>query len=196
MVKILNRISLKTVFNAFFCVVLYSSGAQDLSPKPDSTALAKTDSTLVKEKPSRVLIPKRALIYSMVLPGAGQVYNGRLWKVPIVYAGLGTGVFFIKYNRDLYVKYRDGYELMVNKEITSFEGITRKEGVKQARDFYRKYMETSYFITGALYLLNGVEAYVDAHLKGFKVDEDLSLHLKIPKQDVMGPLQMGLALRF
>ena len=178
--------------------LLYFQLPAQKNPLPirDSLSILAEDTLKENTVPtSRELIPKRALVYSLMLPGAGQVYNSRIWKVPLVYAGLGTGVFFIVYNRKQYVKYRDGYELMVKKEISSFEGITRKEGVKQARDYYRKYMETSYFITGAMYLLNGVEAYVDAHLKGFTIDEDLTLQIKI-KGNNKCPVGVGLALEF
>ncbi len=178
--------------------LLYFQLPAQKNPLPirDSLSILAEDTLKENTVPtSRELIPKRALVYSLMLPGAGQVYNSRIWKVPLVYAGLGTGVFFIVYNRKQYVKYRDGYELMVKKEISSFEGITRKEGVKQARDYYRKYMETSYFITGAMYLLNGVEAYVDAHLKGFTIDEDLTLQIKI-KGNNNFPVGVGLALEF
>lgn len=192
---ILPRICLTTYILFFFLLFLPGLHAQTTLSK-DSLAVNLADTAMITPKTDRELNPKRSLMYSLILPGAGQFYNGRIWKVPMVYAALGTSVYFIIYNRDLYIKYRDGYALMVKKEITSFEGITRKEGVKQYRDAYRKYMETSYFITGALYLLNGVEAYVDAHLKGFTIDEDLSLHLKIFNPGSTGQLSAGIAIVF
>lgn len=179
----------------FIFLICIQLPAQNDSINPGDSLTRVSEVSTKGIAKTKELIPKRALIYSLIIPGAGQIYNGRIWKVPFVYAGLGTGTFFIVYNRKQYIKYRDGYEQMVKREISIFEGITRKEGVKQARDYYRKYMETSFFITGAMYLLNGVEAYVDAHLKGFTIDEDLSLQLKI-NGTTNHPIGLGLALVF
>lgn len=113
--------------------------------------------------------PGLAMLFSAVLPGAGQAYNGSYWKVPIV---VGLGVYFVSewlnYNR-LTGEYRDKYNesLLVNS-IGDSRFLAQREFYKRQRDSFAWY----FFI---LYVLNIVDAYVDASLSGFDVGENLAL---------------------
>ncbi len=139
-------------------------------------------------------VPKKSVIYSLILPGAGQVYNRRAWKVPIIYAGLGTGIYFIIDNRKNYREFRDAFITRKAGGKDIYEGVYSDEGLKAIRDIYRKRMEQSYFGTFFVYLLNGIEAYVDAHLQNFDISEDLSLRFR-PKWDLYPDgAQVGIAL--
>lgn len=120
--------------------------------------------------------PKRAVMLSFILPGAGQVYNRSWWKTPLIYAGLGVGVYAIVDNRSKYKEFQTAYIQRINNEPdapyqTLYPNV---ETVKRIRDIYYKRFQLGIIGTTAVYLLNGVEAYVDAHLKNFEISEDLS----------------------
>lgn len=123
--------------------------------------------------------PVKATIMSAALPGLGQIYNKKYWKVPIVYAGLGTCVYFIHRNNQSFQKYKDaliaeedGDPTTVN--TTGFNSFQLNE----LQDTYRSWRDLSWIILAGVYVLNIIDANVDAHLFYFDVDKDLSLELR------------------
>lgn len=123
----------------------------------------------------------RATLYSAVLPGLGQVYNQKYWKVPVIYAGFATLGYFIATNTKEYRKFRDAYNYVSSGDST---GIPNEYATKyttssllQGREYYQRNMELSYILSGVLYILNIVDAAVDAHLWDFDVSDDLSLRV-------------------
>ena len=164
----------------FFLVLLWLATAlpgQDslsVNISPPEPSIADTIKHRIKEKS-----PIKAAIYSLVLPGAGQVYNGKAWKVPIVYAALGTSYYFIRTNKAQYHRFRDAYLIRIDDDPNTSDEfvdlIPTAEGIKSYRDQARRYMEISYFSFGFVWLLNSIEAYVDCHLLQFDISEDLSL---------------------
>ncbi|HPG05696.1 MAG TPA: DUF5683 domain-containing protein [Saprospiraceae bacterium] len=173
---------LQLVLLSFFVIPLFAQDGLTLASNSEIQAdSAKLANPLrIKDKS-----PNRAAIYSLVLPGAGQVYNGRIWKVPIVYAALGTSFYFIRTNKTQYRRFRDAYLIRIDTIPTTFDEfvdvIPTAEGIKSYRDQARRYMEISYFSFGFVWLLNSIEAYVDCHLLHFDISEDLSLDLSVPK---------------
>jgi hypothetical protein len=138
------------------------------------------------EKPS----PKKAAILSLALPGLGQTYNGKDWKVPIVYAGLGTATYLIKRNKRSYERFKLAYEQRLAEEEDEFKGIiSQPQSIKNLRDDARKKLEQSWFALVAVYLLNSVDAFVDAHFFDFNMSDDLSLHWS-PKLE-LAPMPNG-----
>lgn len=122
--------------------------------------------------------PSRATLYSAILPGAGQIYNRKYWKAPIVWGGLGTCVYFIQRNNKEYVRYRDAYVALVDGDpdtVDEFNGTRSANSVREVADVYRKWRDLSWIITSGVYLLNIVDANVDAHFVRFDVGDDLSL---------------------
>ena len=113
----MNRSLTAFVFSFLF---IWSSSAQELEPKQTAKDSLKTDlkqegiviqdSIFVKRKKINPLAPSKAAFYSAVLPGLGQIYNKRYWKVPIVYAVIGTGVYAYTYNDDLYDRFRTAFK--------------------------------------------------------------------------------------
>ncbi len=119
-----------------------------------------------------------ATIMSAIVPGLGQVYNRKYWKVPIVYGGLLTAGYFLKINRDAYRELKVAYIATVDADSTTLSKINLNEsGLKTYMDFYRTRMEICYIAFGMLYVLNIVDATVDAHLFTFDVSDDLSLKI-------------------
>jgi Family of unknown function (DUF5683) len=145
--------------------------------------------------------PKRATLYSAVLPGAGQIYNRKYWKAPIVWAGLGTCIYFVQRNNRQYTRYRDAYVALVDNDPATtdeFNGAYSADAVRGVADTYRKWRDLSWIFTAGVYILNVVDANVDAHFVRFDVGNDLSLalgpSLPLASQGALGmsfSLQLG-----
>ncbi len=157
---------------------------KSLEYKTDSTK--EEIQTKVKKdwKPS----PTVATCLSAAIPGLGQIYNRKYWKVPIVYAGLGASAFMIYYFHNEYVYYRTEYRLRMNPsyDLTSAGIVStpnpklatmNTENVYSYENSNRRYMELSIIALSVFYILNIVDATVDAHLTGFNVTDDLSLQV-------------------
>ena len=135
----------------------------------------KVDTLLVKKHS-----PKKATIMSAVLPGAGQIYNRKYWKLPIIYAGFGTLGYFIIANNNLYKEYKLAYKYKMDNDSTTIDKypLYSAEGLLQAKNYYRRNFEISCIFTGILYMLNVVDATVDAHLFDFDISNNLSLKIQ------------------
>lgn len=163
-------------------------------PLPDSISAA-ADSMLagMPEIPTRfVPDPQRALWLSLIIPGAGQIYNRKLWKIPIVYGGFLGCLYALTWNNQMYADYSQAYldimdddpntksymnMLPINYDITGRED-QYKEIFKNKKNYYRKYRDMSIFAMIGVYLLSVVDAYVDAELSSFDISKDLSLRLQ------------------
>ncbi|NOZ35942.1 MAG: hypothetical protein GXO80_11665 [Chlorobi bacterium] len=125
----------------------------------------------------------RAALFSAILPGAGQVYNGKYWKVPIVYSALGSAAFFFQYNNKLYKKYLTGYQQRIEHEADStvdetiFSKDIGTDVLLQYKNSSRRNRDLSAVIMLAVYGLNIIDAVVDAELSDFDVSDDLSLKI-------------------
>ncbi len=132
----------------------------------------------VKKNKEWTANPKTATWLSSAMPGLGQIYNRKYWKVPIVYAGLGASSFFIYYFHKEYVIYRTEYRLRLNNNSNTFNtklANLNTENIYAYENTNRRNMEISIIALSILYILNIVDASVDAHLMGFNVSNDLSL---------------------
>jgi hypothetical protein len=123
--------------------------------------------------------PRIATILSIVLPGAGQAYNRKFWKMPVIYAALGgTGYWFYTSNNSynkfrsahLYALANGGYAMVDNQLLTSGQLQTDKLQARKNRD-------RSIIAMSVTYILNIIDANVDAHLKTFDVSDDLSIQI-------------------
>jgi hypothetical protein len=173
----------KLILLGLICVLgLHSFAQQDTLIALQEVPEATVDS--IEKKHS----PKTAAILSTVLPGAGQIYNGSWWKVPIVYAGfagIGYGLYFYqdyyKSFKTAYNDYRNPYlEQGLNPPADTVLTVRGESGyspvnVQQGRDFYRKYRDLCIIGLGIWYLANVLDAYTEAHLFEFDVSDDLSI---------------------
>lgn len=147
-------------------------------------------------KPYNALAPAKAAFYSAILPGLGQAYNGRYWKIPLAYAGIGTGVYFYIENDKQYDRYRDAYKDRLAGRIDEFDGRITDAGLIKAQERYQKNKEISILVTAGIYILNIIDANVDAHLQQFNVNEDLSLQPKMNLDQFTGKTDYGLSLNY
>ncbi len=122
------------------------------------------------------ILPARASLYSAMLPGLGQAYNGDYWKIPIFYAGFITTGYFIHENQSEYNRFKKLYS-WASEENSTYDGSYSISTLKWYKDTYRRYRDYS-IISGALvYMLNIVDANVFAHLRNFDVSDDLTLNI-------------------
>ncbi|MFA0960781.1 DUF5683 domain-containing protein [Roseivirga sp. BDSF3-8] len=135
---------------------------------------------LISLRPNKK-IPGRASLLSAVMPGLGQVYNGKYWKVPVIYGGFAMFGYLINYNNENYQEFRaalfaeiDGDDSTVNP----FEGVLSEASLRRRTDLFRRNRDFSMILAGVWYLLNIVEAHVDAHLQEFDVSEDISMRFE------------------
>ena len=126
---------------------------------------------------SVVKIPKKAGMYSAIIPGAGQVYTKKYWKVPIIYAGLITTAYYFKENHDLYDLYKTAYLNRLDGDMSDNLNYTNANLVTLT-EHYRRNREVSALLFTLTYVLNIVDASVSAHLFDYNVTEDISLHLE------------------
>jgi hypothetical protein len=146
----------------------------------------------------KVQSPKKASIYSAILPGLGQAYNKKYWKIPIIYGGIGACIYFVDWNNSRYQLVRNAYiDLSVTEGFNEEEFLKRnskipfllghdysnsvdKEYVRdyltQAQAYYRRNRDLLVIGTAALYALNIIDASVDAHLYNFDISDDLTFN--------------------
>lgn len=118
--------------------------------------------------------PKKATLYSAVVPGLGQVYNRKYWKVPIIYAGIATaGYFAVSENND-FIRYKNAYLLRQKGETDEFS-TQSEQWILSNMEISRRNRDLMVIATAAVYVLNVVDAAVDAHLFYFDVSDDLSM---------------------
>ena len=146
---------LKKILIAFFVGFCFTTAAQEYGEK----------------------IPKKAGLYSAIIPGAGQVYTKKYWKVPVIYGGLITSAYYIKENNDLYQLYKSTYLKRLDGNITDNFNYSDSDLITLT-EYYRRNREVSALIFTITYILNIIDASVNAHMFDYDVSENLSLHLQ------------------
>jgi hypothetical protein len=143
--------------------------------------------------------PKKATILSAVLPGAGQVYNKKYWKVPVLYAGFATLGYLIKFNNDEYKEFKDAFIKRVDGDestIDDYVGVYSDQDLQRLKEYYRRNRDLSIVGISLLYVMNIVDASVDAHLFYFEVTDDISMKWQPGIHDINGRYAPGLNVAF
>nr|WP_157594992.1 DUF5683 domain-containing protein [Psychroflexus tropicus] len=176
-------------------VVFYSNGQEKDSLNVESSMTSTKDA--FKLDLYDPLAPARSAFYSAVLPGLGQAYNGSYWKIPLVYAGIGTSLYLVFQNDSEYNRYRDAYKRrLAGFTDDEFQGVLQNDALINAQKQFRQNKEFAILATVAFYLLNIVDANVDAHLRQFDVSKDLSLKPNFEPNYLSGNIDYGLTLNF
>jgi hypothetical protein len=142
------------------------------------------------------LRPSKAAFYSAILPGLGQAYNKRYWKIPIVYGAIGTSLYFYIDNTKKYHSYRDAYKRrLAGFNDDQFQYLDDSRLI-QAQRFYQRNRDLSLLVSVGFYILNIVDANVDAHLMQFNVNDDLSFQPDVYMNDINYKPNLGLTLNY
>ena len=167
------------------------------SQKKSEDLLFATDTIETKINP---LIPAKAAFYSAILPGLGQAYNKKYWKIPIVIGAIGAGIYAYSWNKNKYNGYRDAYKerLLVGEQSTTdeFKGILSSDRLIVAQRFHQRQKDLSLLVTVGLYILNVIDANVDGHLRQFNVSGKLTLRPEIYQNQIDSNQNLGLALQY
>lgn len=163
-------------------------------------AVAGSDTTTVRDSITAKLPfqpkPKKAALYSAIIPGAGQIYNRQAWKAPIIYVGMGVSFYFLAYNTNDYRTLRRNYLAAIDTDPSTkneFAGLYDAPALLSLQQQARRYLDMTVLFTTLGYTLQVLDALVYAHLRGFDVSEDISLRLG-PVQHANG-VGVGLTAR-
>jgi hypothetical protein len=155
-----------------------------------------SNSTKIKEAvPEIVHSPRKAAVYSAILPGMGQAYNRKYWKIPLIYSGFGAFGYFIGWNNKYYNISRNAYRDLTDNDpkTDSYKRLKQiiyynldnpssvanlKQGLLSSQDYYRRNRDLLIIITAAFYGMNIIDASVDAHFFNFNLDDDLTLNVR------------------
>jgi len=124
--------------------------------------------------------PTKASIMSAIVPGLGQIYNKKYWKVPVIYAVGGYLGYAVYYNHTQYIRFRNDYKYLTDDDpntVDEFNGEVPADQLKYVKDQYRRQRDLSFMGLAVWYVLNIVDASVDANLYDFDVSDDLSFKL-------------------
>jgi hypothetical protein len=150
--------------------------------------------SLAEQEEEDIHSPRKATIYSAILPGLGQIYNKKYWKVPLIYIGFGTIGYFINWNNENYQLFRIGYDHLTDnnpetQDYLKIEAVRRnnynldnltefnnlKTALSKQQDYYRRNRDLLFISIVGFYGLNIIDASVDAHLFDFDISDDLTL---------------------
>lgn len=176
---------------------LPDSAVQATEALKNSKSVVMTDTVAGKKKKRDWATwapdPKRAMWLAIVVPGAGQIYNRKYWKLPIVYGGFLGCAYAWRWNNQMYRDYSQAYMdimdddpntqsynqfLHLGMEITDDNKERYQNLFKRRKDYYRKYRDLSIFCLIGVYALSVIDAYVDASLSQFDISKDLSLKIE------------------
>ena len=174
-------------------------GAVSITPKSEYSHIGNNPAQNINQPTEKrlnldlkTLRPKKAVWIALV-PGAGQIYNRKYWKLPIVYGGFLGCTYAITWNQAMYKDYSQAYKDIMDDDpdtqsynqflhlgnIITEDNIERYKSVfKKRKDYYRRYRDLSYFVLVGVYALSIIDAYVDASLSEFDISKDLSMSIK------------------
>jgi len=179
-----KKIHFKRYIGCFLIILFTTTGFSAFSQKTSQ------DSTVIK-KSKVVHSPRKATIYSTVMPGLGQIYNHKYWKVPIIYGGFATLGYFINFNNEVYTTYKRAYsdiidndpftnsylDLNINKAFFLPDKRTQfTEKLRRAKDDWRRNRDLVVISTAIFYAANIIDASVDGNFFNFDIGDDLTMN--------------------
>ena len=176
--------SSKLLVTLFLLILFLATGFSAFSQE------TKNDS-IETRKPKVEHSPRKATIYSAVLPGLGQIYNRKYWKVPIVYGGFATLGYFINFNNEQYTTYRQAYSDIIDDDPNTISHMKLKvnpslllkenesnftEALRQQKDYWRRNRDLVVIGTVVFYAANIIDASVDANFFNFDISDELTIN--------------------
>ncbi len=179
---------------SFLCIGLNAKAQSDTLLLKDETVYLEgeqIEQMMRKEKHS----PHKATFYAAILPGLGQIYNKKYWKLPILYAGIGGAGYAIHFNTKYYKIYKSAYRDWIiqdpgnksymdvvpagwTEEMLQNNSSWFESALESKRQYYRRYRDLSYLLMVGVYIIQIVDATVDAHFYNFSINDDLSMRVE------------------
>ncbi|WP_293895401.1 DUF5683 domain-containing protein [Flavobacterium sp.] len=179
----------------FYIVILFFLfGNQIIFSQEIGDAIKAKDT--VKSKEIDPLRPTKAAFYSAIVPGLGQAYNKKYWKIPMVYGAIGTSLYFYIDNNKKYHKYRDAYKRRLAGFNDDQYQYLDNNRLIQAQRFYQRNRDLSLLVSVGFYILNIVDANVDAHLMQFNVNDKLSFQPDVYPNEINYKPNLGLTFNY
>jgi hypothetical protein len=189
-----------------------NNGADTISVREGKTSVTEA----FNDQEEKIHSPHKATFYSAILPGLGQAYNEKYWKIPLLYAGIGAMGYALHFNSTNYIKYKNAYRdfLIRDPGNKSYEQVIPptltmeeiegqyadwfRQALENKREYYRRYRDLSYIGMVGIYVLNMIDATVDAHFYNFDVSDDLSMNLRpaMLESDPLTGNKIGIQLSF
>ena len=181
---------IKTLFCSVFLYLSFFSFGQEEAEQenkrkvneiviPDSLSYSKSYSARMLDLIQDPLTPSKAAFYSTIIPGLGQAYLGKAWKVPLIYAAMGTSFYYYNLQNKQMNEYRTAYKKRLNgifnDRFLETDIPLTDEQLLIGMDFHKNYRDMAILFLAASYMLNILEANVSAHLLQFNVNDDLSV---------------------
>lgn len=150
----------------------------------------------LKSQEINPLAPAKAAFYSAIVPGLGQAYNKKYWKIPIVYGAMGTSLYYYSWNNKKYHEFRDVYKNRLAGNTNDKYQYLDDSRLITAQRFYQRNRDISILLTTAFYVLNIIDANVDAHLLQFNVNDNLTLNPNLELNQNNYRTNVGLVLNY
>lgn len=182
----------KLVFIGLFFLII-GSCAVFAQGKKASSIVAKDTLKSIDIDP---LTPAKAAFYSAVLPGLGQAYNKKYWKIPLVYGAIGTSLYYYLDSQKRYNQYRDAYKRRLEGYTDDNFSYLDDSRLIAGQKFYQTNRDLSALFIVGFYVLNIIDANVDAALIQFNVNDNLSLKPNVYLNDVTLKSNVGLILNY
>ena len=170
---------------------------QSSSLSSDSIRITKGNKVITIDSYAARFDPRTALLYAAIFPGSGQIYNKKYWKVPLVYGGFAAGIYLVSSYQDLYLQYKNElFGILSDGSLKSPTGYTEAQ-LRRLVNVYKRERDFFSIVTVFWYVLQLVDAHVDAHLKEFDVNPQLQVKLEpVIESNQMTGKSAGIALKF
>ena len=180
---------------AFFISLVMVILSMQVQGQSDTLIVESQDTIKIKSYATRYN-PRKALLYAAILPGLGQVYNKKYWKLPLVYGGFGALGYGLNFYQVGYKKYKGQlFDNIENKQDINLESGFTTDQLRTIVDRYRRERDFMVILMGGMYLLQIIDAHVDAHLKEFDLNPNLQVKIQPTlKQDALLGSQKGISL--
>jgi hypothetical protein len=172
--RVLQRVIIVAAFLYVNAAYSQQDSAKAVTQKP---TLSEDSAKAIKPAKPRHS-PGKAVLFSAVLPGLGQAYNHKYWKIPIIYAGLGATTYFMISNWQQYNTYQSALATRTNGGIDPYANIYSTSDLVAERDYYHRYRDLAGVGVILFYVLNVVDAEVDGQLYSFDVSDDISMNIR------------------
>ena len=181
--------------NVFIVLFIFLIGnAIVFSQEKTATVLSAKDT--VKSNDIDPLTPAKAAFYSAILPGLGQAYNKKYWKIPIVYIAIGVPMYYYLDSNQKYNQYRDAYKRRLEGFTDDEFSYLDESRLIAGQKFYQRNRDLSALFVVGFYVLNIVDANIDAHLMQFNVNDKLSFRPELYQNEINYKQNLGLTVNY